>query len=216
MLMDQDFSPKSIFTLRQTQKPKAISEEIAIKSNTPHNYQWSFGLFGFYNDFHIEGPVTFKEDGIKDILQPVFNKIKTNNPSMPFYLRVMDKQLYIPGSFDTPAHGLALYHQSTYNNLFIKGLSLTAGIRLDYEKQEMSYQSNAVMHMGMSKDSVSDKVIEIPNINPTVMDEFTSRDFWQVLPKVSLKYECTPRTFTYLSIAKGYKTGGTMYKCRQI
>ncbi|MDR1624668.1 MAG: TonB-dependent receptor [Tannerellaceae bacterium] len=208
MLMDQDFSPKSIFALRQAQKQKAISEEIAIKSNTPHNYQWSFGLYGFNNDFHIDGPVTFKEDGIKEILQRVFNNIKKNNPSMPFYLRVMDKQLYIPGSFDTPAYGFALYHQSTYDNLFTKGLSLTAGIRLDYEKQEMHYQSNAVMRMGMSRDSVSDKVTEIPNINPTVMDEFISQDFWQVLPKVSLKYECSPRTFTYLSVAKGYKTGG--------
>jgi outer membrane receptor protein involved in Fe transport len=127
---------------------------------------------------------------------------------MPFYLIVMDEQLYIPGSFKTPAYGLALYHQSTYNNLFTKGLSLTAGVRLDYEKQEMTYQSNAVMHMGMSPDSTGTRVTPIPGINPTVMDESTSQDFWQVLPKVSLKYECTPRTFTYLSVAKGYKTGG--------
>jgi outer membrane receptor protein involved in Fe transport len=208
MLMDQDFSPKSIFTLRQKQTQKAISEEIAIKSHTSHPYQWSFGGYGFYTNFDIEGPVTFKEDGIKEILQPVFNAIKKNNPSMPFYLRITDKQLYIPGSFETPAYGLAFYHQSTYTNLFTKGLSLTAGIRLDYEKQEMHYRSNAIMQMGISRDSAGGTVAEIPNIEPTVMDEFTSQNFWQVLPKVSLKYACSPTTYTYLSVAKGYKTGG--------
>ncbi|MDH6305364.1 iron complex outermembrane receptor protein [Parabacteroides sp. PF5-5] len=208
MLMDQDFSPKSIFTLNQLQKQKVISEEIAIKSLTKSNYQWSFGAYGFYNQFDTEGPVTFKEDGIKDVLQPVFNKIKSSS-NMPFFLRIMDEQLYIPGSFETPSYGFALFHQSTYNNLFTEGLSLTAGIRLDYEKQEMDYKSTATMHMGMSRDSVGGTVVELPGgSTPSVMDEHTSQDFWQVLPKVSLKYECTPTTFTYLSVAKGYKTGG--------
>ena len=30
----------------------------------------------------------------------------------------------------------------------------------------------------------------------------------QVLPKVSVRYQCSPGTFTYVSVAKGYKTGG--------
>ena len=64
------------------------------------------------------------------------------------YLKILDDHLYIPGSFDTPSYGLALYHQSTYNNLFTEGLSITAGIRLDYEKQKMDYNSEAKMRMG--------------------------------------------------------------------
>ena len=40
------------------------------------------------------------------------------------------------------------------------------------------------------------------------MDGKISQDFLQVLPKVSLRYQCTPETFTYVSVAKGYKTGG--------
>jgi len=42
----------------------------------------------------------------------------------------------------------------------------------------------------------------------SAIDEKLSQDFWQVLPKVSLKYEFSPRTSTYLSVAKGYKAGG--------
>ena len=53
--------------------------------------------------------------------------------------------------------------------------------------------------------------MEIPLSNmyeATVMDAHASQDFWQVLPKVSLKYQCHPSTYTYVSVAKGYKTGG--------
>lgn len=209
MKMDQDFSPKAIFTLNQKQKQHAVSQEFALRNQTQSNYQWTFGLYGFYNDLHTDGPVTFKEEGIQEVLQPVFDQLKTNNPKMP-YLKILDEQLYIPGSFDTPSYGLALFHQSTYNNLLIKGLSLTAGIRLDYEKQRMTYESEAKMNMGFGFKAEGpfieiDKLLPIPT---SVMDATVKQDFWQVLPKVSLKYECHPSTFTYLSVAKGYKTGG--------
>ena len=209
MKMDQDFSPLSIFTLNQKQKQNAFSEELAIKSNTRNNYQWSFGLYGFYDDLHTDGPVDFKEDGIKTVLQPVFDQLKKDHPKMP-YLKILDDHLYIPGSFDTPSYGLALYHQSTYNNLFTEGLSITAGIRLDYEKQKMDYNSEAKMRMGFGFVE-NGPVIDIEKLFPiptTVMDASVSQDFWQVLPKVSLKYECSSNTFTYVSVAKGYKTGG--------
>ena len=210
MMMDQDFSPEPIFTINQKQKQHALSEEIAIKSNTDSDYQWTFGLYGFHNDLHTDGPVTFKEGGIRDILQKVFDDLREST-GMPVHLKVMDQQLYIPGSFDTPTYGAALFHQSTYNNLFTKGLSLTAGLRLDYEKQEMDYASTAKMNLGMQTPNGSvtplDGMMGI-KMPTTVMDVHTSQDFWQVSPKVSLKYECTPRTFTYLSVAKGYKTGG--------
>ena len=209
MLMDQDFSPLSIFTLNQKQKQNAISEEISIKSLAGSNYQWSFGLYGFYNALETDGPVDFKADGISTVLQPVFDQLKANNPKMPS-LKILNDHLYIPGSFNTPSYGLALYHQSTYNNLFTEGLSVTAGIRLDYEKQKMDYQSEAKMDMGI-RFSDSGPYVNLNDIMPmptTVMDEHVSQDFWELLPKVTLKYECSPTTMTYASVAKGYKTGG--------
>lgn len=207
MWMDQDFSPSSVFTLNQQQRQHAISEELTIKSHADHNYRWTFGLYGFYDHLHTEGPVNFKEEGISTVLQPVFDQLKETYPSMP-YLKILDESLYIPGTFDTPSFGIALYHQSTYNNLFIEGLSITAGVRLDYEKQKMDYTAEAKMQMGMSFSS-EDTFTDISSLYPSsVFDEHISQDFWQVLPKVSLRYECTPTTFSYLSISKGYKTGG--------
>ena len=214
MRMDQDFSPKSIFTLNQTQRQHAVSQELALKGNREGNYQWSLGMYGFYTGLETEGPVTFKEDGIREIFQeqvfdPIYNNVAAENPNtmMP-RLVVLDKELYIPGSFQTPSYGLALFHQSTYNNLFVDGLSLTAGVRLDYEHQRLDYQSNAKMQLGAQFGN-SPALIDLSSMyDETRVDISTSQDFWQVLPKVSLKYECSPRTFTYVSVAKGYKTGG--------
>ena len=207
MKMDQDFSDSSMFVLNQLQKQHAFTEEISIKSKTANNYQWSFGAYGFYDKLHTEGPVEFKEDGIKTILQPIFDNIKNENPRMPT-IAITNESLYIPGDFKTPSYGAALYHQSTYNNLFTDGLSITAGIRLDYEKQELDYRSEAKMNLSMQMNPAAPPT-DISGMYPaSVIDEKLSQDFWQALPKISLKYECTPRTFTYLSIAKGYKAGG--------
>jgi outer membrane receptor protein involved in Fe transport len=213
MQMDQDYTEKSIFVLNQKQKQSAWSEELAIKSNTNSKYQWSFGAYGFYEDLNTDGPVTFKEDGIKEVLQPVFDKLKEENPKMPTLTIKGDanNSIYFPGNFDTPTYGAALFHQSTYNDLFFEGFSVTAGLRLDYEKADLNYNS-----------SVQDMAINVfmppfrPGMPPISMDMpmdtaligSESQDFLQLLPKLSLRYQCNPSTFTYVSVAKGYKTGG--------
>lgn len=215
MKMDQDFSPKNMFVLNQRQKQHAWSEELAIRSNHTGPYQWSFGAFGFYDNLRTDGPVRFKEDGVKEILQQTFDALQTLSPRMPV-MRITNNRIDVPGYFKTPTYGWALFHQSTYDDLFVKGLSLTAGIRLDYERAKLDYDSRIdEMKVGfyMQRPNPADpeKPIEIQiaeeNINP-VLTGTESQDFWQVLPKISLRYQCSPRTFTYLSVSKGYKTGG--------
>ncbi|MEG2067732.1 MAG: TonB-dependent receptor [Tannerellaceae bacterium] len=219
MRMDQDFTPKSIFTLVQKQKQKSWSEEVAIKSNHQKNYQWSFGAYGFYNSLNTDGPVTFKKDGIKEILQDAFDKISVDNPKMPMTLTVHGKEaadgsgeaIYFPGNFDTPTYGLALFHQSTYNNLFIKGLSVTAGLRLDYEMAKLDYHSsveNMTMTVAMKSKPGQPGMPPMTLPMDATLRGKESQEFLQVLPKISLRYQCAPQTFTYLTVAKGYKTGG--------
>lgn len=50
------------------------------------------------------------------------------------HLGINNEQLYIGGDFSTPLMSAAVYHQSTLNDLLVKGLSLTVGLRLDYEE----------------------------------------------------------------------------------
>ena len=54
--------------------------------------------------------------------------------------------MLINGDFDTPLLNGALFHQSTFRDLFgLRGLSFTAGLRLDYEKMKMNYNSGTAM-----------------------------------------------------------------------
>lgn len=206
MWMDQDFTRQSIFTINQRQRQNSINQEIAIRSVKEQNYQWSVGAFGFYNHLTTDGDVLFKQDGIRNILQPVFDNIQ-----MPVALTILNDEIPNPGTYRTPTVGGAVFHQSTFNNLLTDGLSLTLGLRLDYEKQYLKYNTSMAIDL-----LAQNKPGGIPMLPPAGVEMPISKnlvgkddqDFLQWLPKVSLKYECTPEIMTYFTVAKGYKAGG--------
>ncbi|MDD4821902.1 MAG: TonB-dependent receptor [Bacteroidales bacterium] len=204
MWMDQDYTSDSIFTLNQRQKQHSINEELSLKSNNKNNYQWTVGAFGFYNDNTTDAPVTFREGGINSILKPVFDNIKQMNPKAPA-MTITDKNIEIPGLFETPTYGFALFHQSTYNNLLIDGLSATLGLRLDYEKAKLDYDTRIQMNMMIKPAGMP---FSMPFAAKDTLLGNTSKEFLQLTPKFSLKYECSPSSFFYGSVTKGYKTGG--------
>lgn len=204
MWMDQDFTSQEIFTINQRQKQHSVNQEFSVRSITDRNYQWSFGAFAFYNDLTTDGDVSFKKDGIATILQPVFDNMMP--PSVPIKIKITDTEIPNPGTYGTPSTGVALFHQSTYNNLFTEGLSMTLGVRVDYEKQFMSYNTNMTMNTAISMPGPPR-----PPMQYTISDTLTgstSQQLWQFLPKLAIKYECTPNIMTYATISKGYKTGG--------
>ncbi|MDZ7777641.1 MAG: TonB-dependent receptor [Bacteroidales bacterium] len=94
--------------------------------------------------------------------------------------------------YDQNTSGFAFSHQSTLDNFMMQGLSVTAGIRFDYEYASLDYQY--------------DRFLEGNQITDEAFD--SNLDFWEVLPKVSLKYQLAHRVNTYATISKGYKTGG--------
>lgn len=206
MRMDQDFTRESIFTINQRQRQNSINQEITVRSVKEQNYQWSVGAFGFYNHLTTDGDVLFKQDGIRNILQPVFDGIQ-----MPVALTILNDEIPNPGTYRTPTVGAAIFHQSTFNNLLTDGLSLTLGLRLDYEKQYLKYNTSmAIDLLAKNKPGMPPMLppagIEMP-ISKTLVGK-DDQDFLQYLPKVSLKYECTPDIMTYFTVAKGYKAGG--------
>lgn len=94
---------------------------------------------------------------------------------------------------DTPSLGVALFHQSVINNLFTKGLSLTLGIRYDWEQIK------------------SHTIISTPDESNTmrVTDDNRDKDTYsQVTPKVALQYTFAGSEIVYASVTKGYKSGG--------
>lgn len=90
--------------------------------------------------FRILSVVTYKRSGRfqarrrKTVIESNVNKIFEGLAGPKMRMTANNSILGVGGSFDTPILNGAVFHQSTFNNLFIKGLSATIGLRLDYEK----------------------------------------------------------------------------------
>ena len=202
MDLDQDFTPKSVFTLTQKQQEHAFTEEILFKPyQSEHNYRWLFGLFGFYKNLNAQAPVTFREDGISELIEGKVNDIEYLK-MMNMKLGITDESFLIASNFKYPTYGAAVFHQSVYNNLFVRGLSITGGVRLDYEKATLEYESYSDV------DYIFSPMLLTPRSVETSLSGSESKDFYQLLPKVALKYDLDKNNNVYASVSKGYKAGG--------
>ena len=203
MKMDQDYSPKSVFSIRQMQKQHSLSQEITVKSDSQRKYRWVLGAFGFYDHRVIDTPVAIKEEGIAAL---EYQMNKNIPPTVPVRIEYNGDLIELPGIYKKPSRGAALFHQSTLTDLFgVTGLSATAGIRFDYEHTGIDFSTES---------NGSDVNIVIPRVDPgfvegdTLLEGNYSKDFWKILPKFALQYQFTPTAHIYLSASKGYKTGG--------
>ena len=215
MFMDQDFLPVSIYTIEQKQRLNTISEEITFKSKNNKRWQWVTGVSGFYQWLHTTGPVNFMEDGVTDMIEGninnTFKKIHLDDPRTPeMSLDVLNNRIRVSGSFDTPVFSTALYHQSTFNDLFVKGLSVTAGLRLEYEKMSMNYFSDSNIDFDFFlKMAMPPLNIPFRNLNAAPLLEGKEKnDYVQLLPKLAFKYDFSPANNMYVSITRGYRSGG--------
>lgn len=211
MFLDQDFTEKDIFNLEQKQKINTISEEIILKAKPGKRWQWATGAFGFYQWLHTTGPVLFKKEGVKTMIEDNANTAFAGlPPGVPrMHMTIHNPTLSVGGTFDTPTLSAALYHQSTFNDLFIEGLSLTAGLRLDYEKMSMKYNSVSTpvdfdfnLKMG-PMISLNDNMQA-----PTAFIGKLSTDYVQLLPKFAIQYEWNKGNNVYATISRGYRSGG--------
>ncbi len=220
MNMDQDYTPLDIFTLNQKQNSKTISQEFVFKSRPGSRWEWTSGLSGFYQWLKTQGPVIFQKDGIQSLIEDhvnnVFIRLREQNPRMPeMALDVTDSHINISGDFDTPTANVAIYHQSTINDLGVKGLSLTLGARMEYEKIWMDYSSaapvtfdfNIPMLARMPQMAAVAAQLKGIQINPTFNGKL-SDDNWEFLPKIAIMYAFNTRNNIYFSASKGHRSGG--------
>lgn len=207
MKMDQDYSPKSVFSINQKQKQHSVSQEVTVKSDTQGNYRWVVGVFGFVDNREIDTPVALKDDMVEVMQRPLDRLME--GLGAPLRLVYANDRIDLPGVYTKPSRGAALFHQSTLNNLFgVEGFSATAGIRFDYEHTGLDYftESN-----GGDIDMVFQTPMPIPPIRvegDTLLEGSFRKDFWEILPKFALKYRMSPTSQIYLSASKGYKSGG--------
>ncbi|NMA73359.1 MAG: TonB-dependent receptor [Bacteroidales bacterium] len=212
MFLDQDFTTDNIFTIEQKQKLNTLSEEIIFKSIEGKKWEWTSGVFGFYQWLNTKGPVTFYDQGVQTILEDNINRVFKNIPEMNMMnanIKFNERNLYVDGIFDTPVLSAAIFHQSTIHDLFIPGLSFTVGLRLDYEKNKIKYNSNSATSYLFSMTPPMPMIppIELDqSINPELKGSL-SDDYTQLLPKFALQYNFGKNN-VYATVSKGYRSGG--------
>ena len=229
MSIDQDFTANDIYTLEQRQRIHTLSEEIVLKSKENRRWQWTTGVFGFYQWLQTDAPVTFREEGM-DMMDRMLGGVIPSKIEVPMgpgmnmnilpSLQITNRSLLINGNFDTPLLNGAIFHQSTFRDLFgLKGLSFTAGLRLDYEKMKMNYDSGTAMDYAvgikgeMTRGGQVIKEIEMmPETALTVQSRYQGsidKDYLQLLPKFALQYDFRNNLGNvYATVSKGYRSGG--------
>jgi outer membrane receptor protein involved in Fe transport len=145
--------------------------------------------------------------GIETILRPAFEKIHADNPRAPL-MTVTNSEILIPGTFQTPAYGGAIFHQSTYNHLFIEGLSVTAGLRIDCEKARLDYRTNMGVDLSIDREVGNTFIHLKDSLLTSSLQGNESMRFREILPKIAVKYQLNPDNYVYATASNGYKTGG--------
>ncbi len=164
MSVDQDYTADSIYFFVTSDRQNMVSQELVFKSLSKSKYNWIFGAYGFYQTMDQQTVGDLYRSNMKQDIRSDFN-----------------------------ISGLALFHQSTLNDFLIENLTLTAGIRLDMEKDKLDY----AMKMAVGGGSLNN-----------VTSENYEETFTEILPKVALKYQVNKSFNTYATVSKGYKSGG--------
>ena len=195
MNIDNDFTPKAMFTLIQEQREHAVTEDIVFRTNDDdRRWQWLTGVYGFYKTIDMSAPVGFQQDGISDL---IIGSIPDRVPIKP-YLTI--NPFVLESDFDIPTYGAAVYHESSLRAG--KRWRFTAGLRLDYEKSTMDYDnfSEVIYSFNMSPMAKPKQVV-------VEMQGKEELDYLELLPKFAVNFT-TGAGDLYATVTRGYKAGG--------
>ena len=202
MTLDQDFLPESYFTLTQKKKETSFTEEIVFKgAEADGKYKWITGGMGFYKHLDMDAPVTFKDVGIRTLIED-----HRNDANLSYPIKWDTRTFVLNSVFTIPTYGLAIYHESEYN---LNNWNFTGGIRFDYEKSTLNYRS--FCNTGYEiYHRVGDELIPYNHIDIDIDDRGKlKKDFFEILPKLAVMYNMEgDRGNIYVKVSRGYKAGG--------
>ncbi len=204
MKLDQDFSPASIYKMSQTQNMHNLSQEAIFKSENNKNYQFVSGISGFYQKNLTNAPVLFGTNGVQRFFQSTFDNLYATG-AMPIKMTVTNPVLPVSGDYDMHSFGFAAFHQVSLKRVFTDGLSLTIGLRYEYEKQYLGYLSAMSLSLRFKMPNAP---VPINTTVPGIIEGKDSQDFGQFLPKFALQYNFNENHRLFYTSARGYKAGG--------
>ena len=178
--LDGDFSPADVVTIFNNYGGKwnqvnVFTQEFKFASpvNSSSPFQWTVGAYLYAQNNPTKQATRFGADAAALAGDTNFSLINTTTATNT---------------------GAALFGQATY--AISKKLDLTAGLRYDYERKEMS---------------VLGEYQHDPNPNPiftTRSDTTASVSYSALSPKVNLAYKLTGQSIVFGSYTRGFRTGG--------
>ncbi|MBO5700152.1 MAG: TonB-dependent receptor [Bacteroidales bacterium] len=211
MTLDQDFTSASMFTMQQAQRENTVTQDFTVKTaDGGKKWQWLTGLTLFFKDMEMDAPVTFRQDGINGLILGNINGMFQGMPAPmnTAKLKFAQDEFLLSSKFDLPVFGAAMYHQSQFN---LGKFTLTAGLRLDYERAGIDYMSNsAVDYIYSMKVQMGPMLREIKvesNVNTSMSDKLEN-EYLELLPKFTLQYSLEEKGNLYASVSRGFKAGG--------
>ena len=198
MRIDNDFLPLEYFSMGQYQSEYSVTQEIVARSKGDGAFSWMGGLYGFYKHLDMQAPVTFKQYGIDNLILKNANEYWYHLLPGDRELSFRDDSFTIYDDFIIPTYGAAAFVQLGYN---VGAFELSAGLRLDYEKSSMDYDSRALVYYTTYKNNND----YFPM--PVSFKGNNSLDAVELLPSLSLAYNKDWGS-VYASARKGFKAGG--------
>lgn len=198
MRIDNDFLPLEYFSMGQYQNEYSVTQEIVARSKGDGAFSWMGGLYGFYKHLDMQAPVTFKQYGIDNLILKNANEYLYHLLLGDRELSFRDDSFTIYDDFIIPTYGAAAFVQLGYN---VGAFELSAGLRLDYEKSSMDYDSRALVYYTTYKNNND----YFPM--PVSFKGNNSLDAVELLPSLSLAYNKDWGSL-YASARKGFKAGG--------
>lgn len=162
--IDQDFTPRPLVFVEQWQRQYLLSQDISLKHWLSDNFSLLVGAHAFYQDLD-------HEVWVGRLAQ-----------------RMTDRQRN-----HARVAGNALYIQAVASDWLLPGFTLTAGLRLDSERDLLTHRHDLELP-GQPLRTKADK-------------QFRPQSFLELLPKLALSYRLGHHN-AYATVARGYKTGG--------
>ena len=198
MRIDNDFLPLDYFSMGQYQQEHSITQEFVIKSHDSGPFSFTGGLFGFYKHTRMQAPVRFKQYGIDNLILKNANEYYYHLLGADRELSFRNDNFVISDDFIIPVTGVAAYMQFGYD---FGRFKFEGGLRVDYERSKMDYDSNALVYYKTYKSSSSYSPLHSSLTGSNDIDAL------ELLPSLSLTYNCDKGN-VYLSARRGFKAGG--------
>jgi iron complex outermembrane receptor protein len=174
--IDQDFDPRDIINVFNSERQMLLTQELTASSyyrDSP--VQWILGVFAFAQNQQRDIELGYGRDAIGFVQGISSLRTDTRGNSQ----RVS---------------GVAAFGQITANDLLVRGLGVTLGVRYDAEW-------NTLLATRFVQILQTQQRQDFPDFSQPLA-------FSEILPKILLKYAANEDVMLYASVSKGYKGGG--------